>query len=217
MHGLILETNINRGDDGGLYAELVYNRAFQEMGRSLDGWITYGEGSIGLSNIQPLSNALPVQMKFTLTETSASPSGFQNGGFYGMNTQAQSYTATFYYRPSANAHVGGGKLTIGLGDAAGLDVFGTSTVDVSNAPANVWSNFSASISVYLAAPSTQNVFFIEFPPNSKGNFEFNLISCFPPTFKNRTNGVRIDIAQRFIWNNTIGPLKNRPGRQGSWV
>ncbi len=29
IHGVILETNINRGDDGGLYAELVYNRAFQ--------------------------------------------------------------------------------------------------------------------------------------------------------------------------------------------
>lgn len=29
MHGAILETNINRGDDGGLYAELIYNRAFQ--------------------------------------------------------------------------------------------------------------------------------------------------------------------------------------------
>ena len=29
MHGVILETNINRGDDGGLYAELICNRAFQ--------------------------------------------------------------------------------------------------------------------------------------------------------------------------------------------
>jgi len=29
MHGVILETNINRDDDGGLYAELIYNRAFQ--------------------------------------------------------------------------------------------------------------------------------------------------------------------------------------------
>lgn len=32
MYGVILETNINKGDDGGLYAELVFNRAFQ--GRS---------------------------------------------------------------------------------------------------------------------------------------------------------------------------------------
>jgi len=31
MHGLILETNINRDDDGGLYAELIYNRAFQGL------------------------------------------------------------------------------------------------------------------------------------------------------------------------------------------
>jgi hypothetical protein len=29
MHGVILEININRDDDGGLYAELIYNRAFQ--------------------------------------------------------------------------------------------------------------------------------------------------------------------------------------------
>ncbi len=29
MHGVILETNVNRDDDGGLYAELIYNRAFQ--------------------------------------------------------------------------------------------------------------------------------------------------------------------------------------------
>jgi hypothetical protein len=35
MHGIILETNLNRDDDGGLYAELVYNRAFQ--GR----WFSY--------------------------------------------------------------------------------------------------------------------------------------------------------------------------------
>ncbi len=29
LHGVILETNINRGDDGGRYAELIYNQAFQ--------------------------------------------------------------------------------------------------------------------------------------------------------------------------------------------
>jgi alpha-N-arabinofuranosidase len=36
---------------------------------------------------------------------------------------------------------------------------------------------------------------VEFPAGSNGDFEFNLISCFPPTFKNRPNGARIDIAQ----------------------
>ncbi len=109
-----------------------------------------------------------------------------------------------------------------------------------NAPVNSWFKFSSTISVLTAAPSTENFFFVEFLPDSKGDFEFNLVSCFPPTYKNRPNGARIDIAQaladlkpgfvrtpggcdvegrtipnRFIWNNTIGPLENRPGRIGT--
>ena len=96
--------------------------------------------------------------------------------------------------------------------------------------------------MFSAAPSTNNFFFVEFPPGSKGDFEFNLISCFPPTYKGRVNGARIDIAQaladvkpgivrlpsgsdiegltipeRFILNNTAGLLKNRPGRIGTWA
>ena len=65
---------------------------------------------------------------------------------------------------------------------------------------------------------------------------------FSSTYQNRPNGARIDIAQaiadlkpgfvrlpggddlegrsistRFIWNDTIGPLENRPGRVGTWT
>lgn len=213
-----------------------------ENGRSLNGWLTYGQGSIALDNNQPLSSALPVQMRFTLGQTSTSASGFTNAGFYGINIQAQNYTASFFYRPLAGAYVGGGQLKVGFRDGTGQTTYATSAIDVSNAPVNVWSNFSSIIPVPSAAPSTQNTFFVEFPAGSMGDFEFNLISCFPPTFKNRPNGVRMDIGQafadlkpgfvrfpggndlegptipeRFIWNNTIGPLQNRPGRRGTWV
>jgi alpha-N-arabinofuranosidase len=121
-------------------------------------------------------------------------------------------------------------------------IYGMSTIDVFKASVNIWFYFSFTISVLSAAPSTKNFFFIEFPAGSKGNFEFNLISCFPPAFKNQPNGARMDIAQvfadlklgyarlpegndvegltiseRFIWNNTVGPLENRPGRRGTWT
>jgi alpha-N-arabinofuranosidase len=68
-----------------------------------------------------------------------------------------------------------------------------------------------------------------------------LFTLFPPTFKNRVNGMRIDIAEtmagttprvwrfpggnnveglefneRWKWNETIGPLENRPGRFANW-
>ncbi|KAK7681480.1 hypothetical protein QCA50_015572 [Cerrena zonata] len=71
---------------------------------------------------------------------------------------------------------------------------------------------------------------------------FNLISLFPPTYKNRTNGLRKDLAEalhdlrpkhiripggsnlqggdissRFNWTLSLGPLEKRPGRVGYWV
>ncbi|CAF4376566.1 unnamed protein product, partial [Adineta steineri] len=72
MHGVILETNVNRDDDGGLYAELIYNRAFQENNRSLDGWLTFGQGSINLNISQPLTSALPAQLRYSLIKNSTS-------------------------------------------------------------------------------------------------------------------------------------------------
>lgn len=213
-----------------------------EKNQSLDGWSSFGEGSIALTNTRPLSNALPVQMRYSLVTTSTSTSGFKNGGFYGMNIQIRNYSASFFYRPMAGAHVVDGKLIIGFSDATGQTIYGSSTINVSTAAIDNWTNISFTIHVLRAAPSTKNFFFIEFPSGSEGEFDFNLISCFPPTYKNRPNGARIDLAQafadlkpgfvrlpggndleglsiheRFIWNNTIGPLQNRPGRRGTWV
>ncbi|UJR12186.1 hypothetical protein I4U23_016363 [Adineta vaga] len=242
MHGVILETNINRGDDGGLYAELIYNRAFQERSRSLDGWASYGSGSINLVTDQPLSSALPAQLKFSLASTSTAVAGFMNFGFNGMKVEAQTYNSSFFYKPLAGASVAGGKLTIGLKDSNSQITYGSATVDVSSVAAGSWVNFISLIVVPSAAPSAKNYFFVEFPAGSKGDFEFNLISCLPPTYNGRINGARKDIAQafadlkpgfirlpggndlegpsipeRFIWNETLGPLQSRPGRRGSWI
>ncbi|CAF1345507.1 unnamed protein product [Adineta ricciae] len=242
MHGVILETNINRGDDGGLYAELIYNRAFQENGRSLDGWLIFGQASANINTDEPLSTALPAQMRFSINAQSNNISGFRNGGFAGINVAAQNYTASFFYRPLTNSYLPGNTLSIGFSDSTGQIIYAMQTVNVSKAPINQWYYFTFIITVVNAAPTSKNFFFIQFPSGSQGDFEFNLISCFPPTFKNRPNGARNDIAQvfsdlkpgcvrlpggddleglsipeRFIWNNTIGFLENRPGRRGRWI
>ena len=213
-----------------------------EKGRSLDGWSSFGQGAIVLNNSQPLSSALPVHLRYSLVTSSTSASGFSNGGFYGMNLQAQNYIASFFYRPLSGASVANGKLYVGFSDSTGQVTYGISTVDVTKAPFDTWFQITTTIPVLSAAPSTKNLFFIEFPVGSKGDFEFNLISCFSPTFKNRINGARNDIAQafadlkpgfirlpggndlegptipeRFIWNNTVGLLENRPGRRGTWT
>ncbi|CAF1017895.1 unnamed protein product [Rotaria sp. Silwood1] len=174
MHGAILETNINRDDDGGIYAELIYNRAFQGS-ISLDGWSLFWQGSIAASTIVPLSSALPVQLRYALITNSTLTSDFRNSGFYGMNIQARNYTARFFYRPLSGAYVASGKLNIGFSNSSGQIIYG-----------------------------------------SKGDFEFNLISCFSPTYKNRPNGARIDIAQAFA-DLKPGYVRLPGGRRGTWT
>ncbi|OCK80661.1 glycoside hydrolase family 51 protein [Lepidopterella palustris CBS 459.81] len=47
-----------------------------------------------------------------------------------------------------------------------------------------------------------------------GSLDFNLISLFPPTHKNRLNGY--DTPYCWRWNEITGPLKDRPGRPRTW-
>ena len=218
----------------------AYN--FLEKGRSLDGWSSFGQGSIALNISQPLSSALPVHLRYSLSENATLVSGFRNSGFYGINIQVQNYAASFFYRSVGEAYVVGGQLSIGFSDSTGQITYGISTIDVSMVPADSWFPFSFTIPVISNTSSANNFFFVEFSTGSKGDFEFNLVSCFPPTYKDRVNGARMDIAQafadlkpgyvrlpggndlegptileRFIWNNTIDLLKNRPGRRGTWT
>jgi hypothetical protein len=95
----------------------------------------------------------------------------------------------------------------------------------------------------IRTPSLDNVFVISTagPVAANSSIFFNVISLFPPTFNNRPNGMRIDLAQkladakpsffrfpggnflegntideRFIWEETIGDISLRPGHMGCW-
>lgn len=202
----------------------------------------YGQGSISLSSDQPLSKALPMHLKYSLASNSTTPSGVINSGFYGINIQPQMYNTSFFYKPLSGAILPGNELSLGFRDSANHITYGMATVDVSNAVAGNWTKFSSSIIVNKSVFTSNGIYFIEFPLGSSGEFELNLVSCFPPTYKNRPNGARIDIAQviadlkpgfvrlpggndlerrsistRFIWNDTIGSLENRSGRVGTWT
>ncbi|CAF1576688.1 unnamed protein product [Adineta ricciae] len=116
-------------------------------------------------------------------------------GFYGINLPAQNYTTTLFARSLTVSEVSGGKVNFGFSDSSGQTIYGQTTVDVSKAPVNTWFYLIFVITVSNAAPTIKNFFFIEFPEGARGDFEFNLISCFPSTFNNRPNGARADIAQ----------------------
>lgn len=118
----------------------------------------------------------------------------------------------------------------------------SSTVTLSGAQTS-WKQVSVQLQPTTTPSSTSNLFVITLngATASGQTVNFAMLSLFPPTFKNRLNGMRVDVAEalseagpsffrfpggnnlegqtvgtRWQWNATVGPLVNRPGRQGDW-
>ncbi|KHE82779.1 glycoside hydrolase family 51 protein [Neurospora crassa] len=243
MYGLMHE-DINNSGDGGIYAELIRNRAFQSGDESrypvtLDGWSAVNGAKLSLKKLSlPLSAALPYSMNVAVPSSSNKTVGFANAGYWGMDVKVQKYTGSFYVKGAYQ----GKSFTASLQSALTGEVFGTTKVPVKKA-GNDWVKYDFNLVPEKAAPNSNNTFAITFDAAGVrgGSLDFNLISLFPPTYKNRPNGLRVDIMEalaalkpKFLrfpggnmlegntlptwwkWNETIGDLKNRPGRAGVW-
>ncbi|KAJ2903927.1 Alpha-L-arabinofuranosidase A [Zalerion maritima] len=227
-HYGFLHEDINNSGDGGIYAELLRNRAFQYSDTypvSLAAWSAVNGASLSISSLdEPLSDALPYSMNVAASNGSYSAIGFSNEGYWGMSGDYS------------------GKFTASLDSALNSDVFATVEIE-SKATADEWVKHEFEITPRLDAPDANNTFSVTFDPSgaNNGSLDFNLVSLFPPTYKDRENGLRVDIAEALAdlhpsilrfpggnmlegltidtywnWKDSIGPLTERPGFQGVW-
>ena len=104
------------------------------------------------------------------------------------------YTASLYYRfPSASDF--SSQLTLGLKNAAGETVASTS-VPVQGSQTS-WTQVKVTFKPNSSQGSVGNQFFVTLD-NTSGSAQtvnFAMLSLFPPTYKDRPNGMRIDIAE----------------------
>ncbi|KAI1454587.1 glycoside hydrolase family 51 protein [Annulohypoxylon moriforme] len=236
-----LHEDINNSGDGGLYAELIRNRAFQSsegFPATLDAWHPVNDTRLSLRNLStPLSNVLVTSMNVATT-TKRDKVGFRNDGYWGMDIKAgKKYSGSFWVRGAYS-----GRFTASLQSNVTGDTFGTVSIP-SQSSREQWVEHSFDITPSKDAPNSNNTFVLTFDASGMGNdsLDFNLISLFPPTYNGRKNGMRSDIAEalkqlhptlfRFPggnmleglsnrtwwdWKNTLGPLKDRPGFSGVW-
>src|SRR5690349_18737152 len=87
MHYGLMTEEINHAYDGGLYAELIQNRAFKDNPRTPAHWslmqVEGGAGTISLDTTQPLNDALPVSLKLEVTDAGKGV-GVSNEGYWGI-------------------------------------------------------------------------------------------------------------------------------------
>ncbi|KAG5637611.1 hypothetical protein H0H81_003945, partial [Sphagnurus paluster] len=163
---------------------------------ALNAWEVVNGASLNvIREVIPVSSALPNALQVVLPSGRSGPMGFANTGFYGIKvTSGATYTASFYYRfPKATSFRG--NATISLQSTSG-QVFGSTTAALSGAQ-TAWKQVEVKLRPTKTATSTSNVFVIVLDGATAAGqtVNFAMFSLFPPTYKNRANGMRADLAE----------------------
>lgn len=151
--------DINNSGDGGLYAELVRNRAFQSSENytsSLSGWHALHGAQLSLHNLDdPLSKALSTSLKVMPTSAHG-PAGFFNDGYWGMDVKVQDYHGSFWVRGDYR-----GQFTASLQSNVTGERFGSTKVK-SRSQGGKWVQHEFTLKPHKNAPSSNNTFAITF-------------------------------------------------------
>ncbi len=104
LYGIFFE-EINRAGDGGLYAEMVQNRAFEDDPGKPVAWSLVrtgeAEGNIALDTAQPLNSHTPTSLRLEVVDPKSGCVGAANEGFQGIAVkQGGQYRLSFYARCS---------------------------------------------------------------------------------------------------------------------
>jgi alpha-L-arabinofuranosidase len=241
LYGLMFE-DINHSGDGGLYAELIRNRTFQDNPNAPDYWSVVSSsgasGSIALDTSNPANTvALTTSLKLQITSVGAGQRvGVANTGFWGIAAYpATKYHITVYAKASADFS---GPLTLTLESNDGTIVYGLATL--ASVKVNKWQKYTATFTTAAGSIPTETNRFVISASNT-GTVWFGLVSLFGSTWNGHTNGLRHDLMQLlsktnatflrfpggnylegnttadyFPWKKTIGDIALRPGHQDPW-
>ena len=185
--------------------------------------------------------------------------GIANEGYWGIPVKpSTTYRASFYIKGTARtepfrwpwepkpttpplpdiADNTAGPITVSIESNDGKTVYASGTVTLIKSA--FWKKYELTLTTAADVKPTTDARFV-ISTNRTGLYYFNLVSLFPPTYKNQSNGFRSDIMQMLVdmkpkflrfpggnflegplitdafpWKQTLGPLENRPGHRGSW-
>jgi alpha-N-arabinofuranosidase len=216
---------INYSYDGGLYGELVRNRAFLDDPKRPVHWSAIGEGSsIALEPVGP--NAIrPAALRVH--------GGVANDGYWGIPVRpSTSYRLTLWARTDQPGPIG-----VSIESKDGSTVYAKADV---KGIGGKWRKLSASLSINSNAAPERDARLV-LRTGAAQSVWLEQVSLFPPTYKGRQNGNRPDLmkmlidmnpkflrfpggnylegntlADYFPWKSTLGPIEERPGHRSPW-
>lgn len=236
LYGAFFE-EINHAGDGGLYAELISNRSFEDSPDTLFNWWIEEEGGskgkISLTDSELLNDAQSRAMALTVATTAEGGRvSAVNNGYWGIAlTKDASYKLSFYAKPETNDDM---PLRITLESADGKVLYAEQVVDKLK---EGWNKYTYTLN---SSETVENARIL-FTASKVGTVYLDMVSMFPETWNHRENGLRIDLAEKvaamkpsfvrfpggcfvegktptdaYHWKTTIGPIETRPGHKAYW-
>jgi alpha-N-arabinofuranosidase len=238
LYGLMTE-EINHSYDGGLYAELINNRAFLDSSNAPVHWSVMTEpgaaASMALDPQQSFNDQLSTSLRLTVTSAAEGHlAGLANSGYWGIPIQPHTR-----YHAAILAKAGGqfmAPVTVSLESDDGQTIYARESFSGLTAD---WHKFEVTLKTGKAVPTTAARMVIAL--DRPGTVWFGMVSLFPPTWHDQPNGFRKDLMQmlvdlqpkflrfpggnyvegdtvgtRFDWKRTIGPVEARPGHPCPW-
>ena len=119
LYGLMTE-EINYSYDGGLYAELVRNRTFQDRGKIPPNWFLYewgsADASMAIDRTTGPSAALPLSLQLTVKSAGdRDQAGISNLGYWGFPVRPQTTYHGSFYAKTSDPSIGSGDREPGRG------------------------------------------------------------------------------------------------------
>lgn len=221
---------------GGLYAQLINNPSFEELDNPILNWTLIKSGNSGGKLTSQTSGETSMLnkkqehcIKLTVTSVVSGSVGMANGGYWGIKLENHTkYKTSFWAKKGQNFN---GTIIAKLESNNGK-VYARSEPFK---PSGNWQHFTFDLYTNdISDVSGANRLVIY--ASATGDIYFDVVTVMPPTWKNRPNGLRPDLAEkldalkfRYIqfpggctaesykmsecwnWKNSIGPLEQRPG------
>jgi hypothetical protein len=216
--------------DGGLYAELVKNRSFEDR-PDKNGWLLERGGdwdsSINLDRSKPLNPQNTTSLRWEIVGGSAGRMALVNTGYWGISIEkGEQYRWSLHARRN-DAYKG--SLVVSVEDSNGKTIGQGKTLELGLD----WERFEGVITAGREEKEAR----LAVKADRKGVLWLDQISLFPvKTWANRTNGMRADLAgmirdlrpafvrfpggrsvtgdsfaNAYRWKQTMGALELRPG------
>ena len=228
LYGHFFE-DINFGADGGLYAELVKNRSF-DFPQRLMGWDAFG--NVTVQDDGPFERN-PHYVRLGYSGHSQKHTGLENEGFFGMGLKKDAQ-----YRFTVWARGTGQSIRVELIDNHSMEESQVLVAQDVKIDSPEWKQYE----VLLTSPQTIAKAHLRIFLTSPGTVDLEHVSLFPvDTWKGHRNGLRKDLVQaladtkpgifrfpggcivegtdlatRYNWKNSVGPVENRPVNENRW-